>query len=96
VIDVDFQLVMNLFLSIISDKLTFISKHKKIQKLLKMLDKARRDRKERCVISSHLKLTLCFNKLVLNLYIIFIQLYLSLIDVFIASLSNLFTRNLVE
>jgi hypothetical protein len=96
VIDVDFQLVTNLFLSIISDRLTFISKHRRIQKLLKTLDKARRDRIERRVISSHLKLTLCFSKLVLNLYIIFIQLYFSSIDVLITSLSNLFTRNLVE
>jgi hypothetical protein len=96
VIDVDFQLVMNLSLSIISDRLTFISKCRKVQKLLRMLDKVKRDRKERRVISSHLKLTLCFSKLVLNLYIIFIQLYLSSINVFIASLSNLFTRNLVE
>jgi len=96
VIDVDFQLVTNLSLLIISDRLTFISKCKKVQKLLKTLEKVRRDRKERRVIFSHLKLTLCFSKLVLNLYIIFIQLYLSSIDVFIMSLSNLFIKNLVK
>jgi len=87
---------MNFSLLIISDKLTFINKCKRVQKFLRMFDKVKKNRKERCVIFNHLKLTLCFSKLVLNLYIIFIQLYLNSIDVFITSLSNLFIKNLVE
>jgi len=63
-----------------------------------MFDKAKEEEEEKSkhVIFSHLKLIISFSKLVLNLYIIFIQLNLSLIHFFIASLSNLITENLIK
>ncbi len=62
-----------------------------------MLNKVKEEEeKSRRVIFIHLKLIILFSKLVLNLYIIFVQLNLSLIHFFIISLSNLIIENLIE
>jgi len=62
-----------------------------------MLNKVKEEEeKSRRVIFIHLKLIILFSKLVLNLYIIFVRLNLSLIHFFIASLSNLIIENLIE
>ncbi len=62
-----------------------------------MLNKVKEEEeKSRRVIFIHLKLIILFSKLVLNLYIIFVQLNLSLIHFFIVSLSNLIIENLIE